>query len=269
MKKRIITIFAFLVILIIGIIAYNIIHSGTTPAQLHIESGNVLLNGKIVSGDAKLKEADTIETKEGKASVILYESIVISLETDTEITIKELLRQHPKIEQIKGSTWNSFTALIGIETYSISTSASVATVRGTAFNFEKEKLTVDEGIVDYELDGIKNSVGEKTVSEKQAGKVITRNIGEKEKQIILKNRERTIEALRHLRSLEIEKHSIIKEQIKKAYRFSDEDIQKYLEDADNGLIDLRALAEQSPFKIGSVEKIVKITEKIKEIKSLK
>ncbi len=53
--------------------------------------------------------------------------------------------------------------------------------------------------------------------------------------------------------------------LKEKYEFTDEDIKDYLEKADRGEINLEEIRDKSPVKLGSVEKIIFITNKIKEM----
>ena|SRR3989304_827559 len=105
-----------LVVIIVGVgIYFSITSSNIISAQIHIESGKVLVNGNELVGDSTLKEGDIIETKEdGKATVILYESVIINLDSNTKVTLDSLVKENPRISQEGGETWNKFTKLSGV-----------------------------------------------------------------------------------------------------------------------------------------------------------
>ena len=99
MKKKIV-VASIIGIILISVIAvyFYIFSSSIVPAQAHIESGEVLINGKISSGIIKLKQKDIIETGENSyASVIIYESIVINLEPNTKISIEDLVKNNIEV----------------------------------------------------------------------------------------------------------------------------------------------------------------------------
>src|SRR3989344_4031454 len=138
------------VLVAIGIVYFSVTGSGTVPAQLHYEIGEVYINQQKVVGDMALEESDVIESRESaKATVILHESIIIRLKPDTKISISDLSKENPQVYQESGETWNKFTRLSGVEEYSIGSGNTVASVRGTLFKFGKDKIITGEGKVDY------------------------------------------------------------------------------------------------------------------------
>ena len=257
-----------LVVIIVGVgIYFSITSSNIISAQIHIESGKVLVNGNELVGDSTLKEGDIIETKEdGKATVILYESVIINLDSNTKVTLDSLVKENPKISQEGGETWNKFTKLSGVQEYSVSSGNSVASVRGTAFAFKKGKLMTGEGEVDFEIDGKKYKVGKNKVVEKLEDKINEREASQDEISEMGKKEERTIKMLKILRQKEIEKHPKVVGIIKSKFNLDDEGLKNKLEEADEGKFDLEEVAKLSPIKISSIDKVVEITKKIIEIK---
>jgi len=257
-----------LVVIIVGVgIYFSITSSNIISAQIHIESGKVLVNGNELVGDSTLKEGDIIETKEdGKATVILYESVIINLDSNTKVTLDSLVKENPRISQEGGETWNKFTKLSGVQEYSVSSGNSVASVRGTAFAFKKGKLMTGEGEVDFEIDGKKYKVGKNKVVEKLEDKINEREASQDEISEMGKKEERTIKMLKILRQKEIEKHPKVVGIIKSKFNLDDEGLKNKLEEADEGKFDLEEVAKLSPIKISSIDKVVEITKKIIEIK---
>ncbi|GEM_PF-6338097 len=165
-----------LVLLLINFIAlyYPIFGSLVIQAQLHVESGVVLVNSKAVTGIIQLYQGDVIQTKNGFGTIILYEHIWTGLQNNTTIIIDDLTKQHPQIKQESGTTWTKFIKVLGINGFSVATSNTVASVRATAFEISDNKLIASEGEVEYIIDGRKFIVPAFGVVEKKNGVVQTR-----------------------------------------------------------------------------------------------
>jgi len=268
-KKVIIPLAVVLVLVIVGIVIFSSLTSSkTVKAQLSIEAGNVMVNGESVAGNTELKQGDVVETSsDGLATIILYESVVINMEPNTKINLDDLTEANPSITQEGGETWNQITNLFGIESYTVKAGTSVASVRGTAFSVTEEKIIVDDGIVDYEIDRQKFNVVKDKVVEKIGETVRERNIRPDEQNALKIKRQRAIQQLKNLREKEIAKHPRILNLIKDKYSVSDEDIRKGLREADEGKINLRDFKDKLPVKIDSAEKVIQITEKIQELNS--
>lgn len=267
-KKLIIISSSIIGVLVLFFVGYfYFTGSSLVPAQVHVESGEVLVNDKIVEGNAKLREGDVIETREnGLATVFLYESIVINLEPSTSISIEDLAKVHPEISQQKGDTWNTFTKLFGIESHTIKTGNSIASVRATAFGFRENYILGGYGEVNYQTEGKEFLVASKKVVEKTDGGIIERDATQEEVQRIIQGMERTLKELEYLREREIEKKPFLKSMVKWKTGFSDEELQTYLQDIDDEKLNVDELAEQVPFKIESIDKIVDITKDIQDLK---
>ncbi|MFQ5621157.1 MAG: FecR domain-containing protein [Candidatus Nanoarchaeia archaeon] len=144
----------------------------TRTAFLHIEAGDILVDygeGFVQAIDGMdLNVNDIIKTKDTVATIVLYESIFIDLAENTELTILDLTKKHPRVYQT-GSTWTKFSGLLGIESFTVETSDTVSTVRGTEFGVDDEGVEVGEGEVEVEIDQIKHSIkaGERLQLESQ------------------------------------------------------------------------------------------------------
>jgi len=270
MAKKVLIVIASIVLVVFAVIAYgyfSITGSSTVSAQLRVESGNVLVNDAVTTGKVLLKKGDSIKTSDdGKATVILYESIVISLESGTKITLDDLTKAHPQVSQEGGETWNKFTKLAGVKEYSIKAGNSVASVRGTAFSITEDKIVVAEGEVEYEKNGNDFNVTEDEVVETVGDQPVEREANAEEMAKIKENMEKTIEELKYIRNLEIEKQGFLLNKLKEQFGFTDEDIKQTLNDADEGIVDVDELLEQSPVKIESLQKIADLTKEIQKIK---
>ena len=105
----------------------------------------------------------------------------------------------------KAPTENTFTKLFGIESHTIKTGNSVASVRATAFGFREDYILGGYGEVSYQIDGREFLVLSKKVVEKVDGEIIERDATQEEVQRIIQGMERTLKELEYLREREIEK----------------------------------------------------------------
>ena len=113
-------------------------------AQLIIESGIVEVNhsdGLWVTAEdgMELYESDSVRTwNNSSASIILFKSGIVRLDSNTVVTIKELVKNADErsvtIQQDAGRTWNSVVKVCGIDNYDVETPTAVASVRGTTFD---------------------------------------------------------------------------------------------------------------------------------------
>lgn len=142
-KKTYLLIIPVIVILcIIGLIWFSQTSEAVT-AQLIIDSGTVQVkhaDGSWTNAQSGilLAASDSIKTGSNtSASVIFFESSIIRLDSDTEITIQQIIEQDEeisiKIQQDAGRTWNAISKISGIDDYEVQTPTSVASVRGTGF----------------------------------------------------------------------------------------------------------------------------------------
>ena len=147
MRKKFLFILPVIIILcIIGVIWFALgpgVVKAESKAQLIIESGTVQVkhageswisaeNGMI------LYQSDSVKTGDNaSASLILFESSIIRLDSNTEVTLREIIQQEGetsvKIEQDLGRTWNTVRNISGIDNYEVQTPTTIASVRGTSF----------------------------------------------------------------------------------------------------------------------------------------
>jgi hypothetical protein len=114
-----------------------------------------------------LYQSDSIRTGENtSASIIIFKSSIIRLDSNTEITIREIIDEvetNVTIEQNSGRTWNTVRKISGIDNYEVQTPTTVASVRGTSFLVN----VTEEGGTSY---GVVN--GSLNVSSKKNGTII-------------------------------------------------------------------------------------------------
>jgi len=274
MGKSIITytIIGIIVILLSigGFAYYTATGSPTTKAFLNIFKGDVQAdkgNGYAPAKDGQeLALNDRVKTmQESEAAVVLQESVIINLEPETEVYIKDLSEKNIKVAQNSGTTWNKFTGLTGVQELSIETPTTVATVRGTFFGVKMEEILAGESDVEVTYQGKKYNLkeGQKTVIKE--GKLTIEEMTAEDWAEVKAQMQKTIESLKILRMKEVEKHPILAQQMKNKYQITDEIIKEQLDKADRGEYDLNEAIQKSPVKIASVYKIKEFTEKIIEI----
>ena len=135
------------VICIIGVVWFVInpeVAKAESKAQLVIDSGTVQIKntgGSWIAAEngMLLYESDSVKTgSNSSASVILFRSSIIRLDSNTEITLQEILQKEGensvKIEQDTGRTWNTISKISGIDNYEVQTPTTIASVRGTSFD---------------------------------------------------------------------------------------------------------------------------------------
>ena len=184
-SKKFLLIIPVIVIVVIALFflfAQNPVEaSDKANAQLIIEYGMVEVkhvDGSWNSADngMLLYQSDSIRTGENtSASMILFKSSIIRLDSNTEITIRELIDEaetNVTIEQNSGRTWNTVRKISGIDNYEIQTPTTVASIRGTSFLVN----VTEKGGTSY---GVAN--GSLNVSSKKNGTIIdTINLKENE-----------------------------------------------------------------------------------------
>lgn len=253
-----------------GYAYYAATGSPTTKAFLNIFKGEVQAdkgNGYAAATDGqKLSLNDRVKTmQESEAAVVLQESVIINLEPETEVYIKDLSEKNIKVAQNSGTTWNKFTGLTGVQELSIETPTTVATVRGTFFGVKMDTILAGEHDVEVTYKGEKYTLkqGQKAVIKED--KLTIEEMTAEDWAEVKAQMQKTIESLKILRMKEVEKHPILAQQMKNKYQITDEMIKENLEKADRGEYDLNEVIQKSPVKIDSVYKIKEFTEKIIEI----
>ncbi len=288
-KKTLVKWIIFLIIIIVAIIfLFPVFASSITPALLHVENGEVLVNDKIVVKDTTIKNGDKIETRNGLATVILYDSIVVNLDERTIVTLEELIKKHPILKQNGGRTWNTFTKLNGVEGYSIVEGNIVASVRATSFEIQKNYILGGDGIVKYSIDLNDYEVEKEEVIQIINGDISQRKATSDEKERILLHKKRTINQLKFLREKEIKDNkyiitlitTIINRKIVEVNAeghiisektLSDEEIYNFLDYIDEGKYSIEEFENYIPLYLrdkGFFRKIIEITRTIQQLQKI-
>jgi hypothetical protein len=267
---------ALAVVVLLAAVFWTLSAPPITAAVLYIDNGVVEVdigNGWTPGADEmELGEGAKVRTGEGSASVVLREGEVMSLEPNTEVELSDLSKNKISIRQIAGETWNKITKISGITSYEVETPNTVATVRGTEFflatNVEDD-LLVEEGDVEF---GFAKTLSKKlVVGAKRKAKAKNQNITEEVFDTdprLEKFKEKYIKHLRQIRMREIKKNKMLLGIAKKQYGVTDDQIQQYLIDADEGRVDIDVDYKQVPgvFK-GKIERAYLITKAIRKAKS--
>jgi hypothetical protein len=156
-NKLILSIIIIIFICIIIFLWFFVLTGDVVKAQLIIESGNVEIKHNdeswiIGKNGMVLYQSDIIKTGNNtEASVVLFESSIVRLDSNSEIMLKEILVNVDKtsvtIEQTAGRTWNTVLKVSGIDDYEVQTPTTVASVRGTSFDIYLLSVnTTDVGV---------------------------------------------------------------------------------------------------------------------------
>lgn len=243
--------------------------SYTRTAFLNVESEAVQVDTGAGWQSAKdgmdLGLDDKVKTEDGVASVVIYESVIVALDPGSEVTIKDLNKEHVKVTHDSGSAWHKFTGLTGIEAFSVETPATVATVRGTEFETTMESVRVSEGKVEVVTKDGKTFLIEGGYKLMQVGdEWVKVPLTKADKADLIAQMNLTVDRLRKLRWAEIMKKETLYNTVKALYGLTDDDVQVYLADADAGEYDLNEAEAMSPVKSEVVGKIKAITLEIIE-----
>jgi hypothetical protein len=258
------------VALVIIISLVVLLGSKTRVAFLTIEEGDVEVDNGQGWFDAvdgmKLSVDDKVRTLNGKAIIILYESIIVQMDPDTEVSIEELSKKHTKLNQNSGSTWNKFAAIAGIKNFEIETPTTVATVRGTSFWVDMQSVGVTEGNVDVNMENklMKVGAGKKAVLRQQVAKLESLTPEEVKKAITKK--QVVVRVMKDLRQQEIEKHKTTYNFVKRIKGWNDADVNRYMDKMDNGEYSEDELRRKVVLPSETIDKFALLTKEIKRQK---
>ncbi len=277
MKKALkIVLIVVAVLIILAVVGFvSVMGTSTRTAYLKIDNGTVEVDkgsGWTAAADnMDLSLNDKVRTADGEASVILYESIIVQLEKNTEVLIKDLAKNNVVVKQASGTTWNKFTGLSGVKGYEVETPTTVATVRGTEFGINLSQVMVGEGEVDVSADGQNLTVFEGEKSDLLFDKLTKLNLTPEEKQFVLKRLAKSLERLKEMRMAQLNKHSFLLNQIKKMRNLTDADIQRGFAKLDSGNLTEEEIMKKMPIPLqklpvskNSIDKIIELNQKIRK-----
>ena len=277
LKGWVIALIIVLVLAGAGFGAYSYITgSSETVAYLNIESGNVELNRgagwQAATDQMQLKQKDSVRTlQDGQASIVFYESDIMELEPNTEVSLTQLVANSVAVNQKSGETWNRVSKLTGTRQYTVETPNSVATVRGAGFGVnvseEGDEIIVDEGTVECSLPDRRTP---RQIMEYKSCMVKNGQISEgeitKEQLLLMKRKIQTgIFVLKKMQIRELQKKGFLINALKKRYNMTDAEFKQFIERVDSGEVDLSRLKQGMPVRMKSLDKVVSITQKIVEL----
>jgi len=277
-KGGIILIVAAVVIAIVAGAFFYLTGSPETVAYLNIESGKVEVDighgWQGASDQMELRKDCSVRTlDDGEASIVFFESDIMELSPNTEVSIAQLVASQIKVNQKTGSTWNRVSKLTGTREYTVETPNSVATVRGTGFGVnvssEGDEIVVDEGTVDCGVKGgtLKQIAQYRTCMIKN--NQLTEGEATREQLVFMKKRINfQIMILKRMQLKEINKKRFILNIVKKRYNLSDENIRQFFEDVNSGKKNLDEVKKKIPVRLKLFDKLERITRKIVELNNL-
>lgn len=244
--------------------------AGAQKAVLIVNEGVVEVNqGKgwvAAENEMSLSANDHVRTLDGRAVIILHESSLVQLDENTEVSITELTENAAKVYQSKGSTWNKFTALMGVQSLEVETPTTVVTVRGTEFWVDMDSVGVVDGEVKVNLNKkLFSLVAGRHIKVRAASPVIERN-DKPLLELSLKNKKNFLNSLIKLREKEFEKHKNVYDLVKKFKGWTDEDVKRYIVRLDAGEFDEKELRQKVLLPADSISRFVDLTTAIKKQK---
>ncbi len=259
---------AVLLILIISV--FIAIRSPTTPAYLNIEDGVVEVDvgagWQGASDGMELSLSDKVRTQDGTAILVLYESIIVNLQENTEVEIAQLAKDEVGIEQNSGTTWNKFTKLAGVASYEVETPNTVATVRGTEFENGMSNNFVGSGNVDYKAGGKLAKLTAGMSAAFNNGEIDVSDLTEEQKARMIEYKKTILKTLRSMRAREINKNPKVYALAKKIAGLTDEEARIKIAKMDWGIVNEDKIIEKAPFKPAALYKFVGLTKEIKKEK---
>jgi len=259
------------VLAIIGAISFFVITKDSVrPAFLKVNQGEVLVdngNGfEQVTGEVSLEVNSKVKTgSDGKATIVLFESLIQMVEPNTELSIERLAKDNPKIQQASGNTWNKFTSLTGMNSYEVETPNSVAIVRGTGYTVELDGIKVIDGMVEVETpDGEKYQVESGRALVMENGTWTERDLTPEEIEYLLGKMKESIFVLKELRDGLLLEHEFIVDLAREASGMTDEELREYLTEMDNNQHDVQEIYDQAPGDNAIVNRLAELTRAIQD-----
>lgn len=220
---------------------------------------------ELIQTETKVAKGDIIKTGDNsQAIVVLFESVIIDLDPNTEISLDEIAKDNILVTQKTGSTWNKFTKLNGIESYEIKTPNSVATVRGTEFGFEEDTVIVAEGNVTLESGNNKISITNGEKAGLVDGKLEMQELTQQEKQKLINKLKKQIKNLKQVRELELRKHKDTIKLLEDQYGEGKYTAKDFINASDTGKIIVEDLINQSPIKTKPVVKLKDVSVSVRK-----
>ncbi len=233
--------FTFIAIVVFIVFAILVWPNDNLPARISSVSGDVQVDSGsgygVAEQDMMLNQGDSIKTGDGASAVIiLYDSVLVRLTPNTEISIKDLSKRNPLIKQESGIVWTKFTKIGGVEEFNIQTPTTLATVKGTtlATFASPYKLIVGSGeVIANEGESVFNiSSGE--VLEKSNNGYSKRNMAVEERSELMVQYTFEIATFRDLRLRELKKNNVAMSIVRSKYNATDEQILEYFDRIDRG-----------------------------------
>ncbi len=263
------------VLIIAGVAIYSLVFiTNTAQAVLLPQGGSVEVNSGsgfvAVTAQTTVGEKDVIRTgADGSASLILYESLFITLEPNTQVSVGDLTKENIQISQQQGSTWNKFTKLNGVTGYTISTPTSVAAVRGTEFGISDSRIIVAEGTVELDAAGQKLSVHGDEKADITARGATKNSMNKNDREYMISRLEIQMIQLKRMRAKILADHKLVVDKLLLGQKAQGQEytMDELLSAADDNLVDLEQVKSSIPARTEWMDNAFELTLKIQEQKS--
>ena len=181
------------------------------------------------------------------------------------------------LKQDKGTTWNKFTDVAGISSYSVQTPTTIASVRGTEFEISSDEeastLIVEEGEVDFKADNEEVIVKSNEKFMVKREKLKDRMTKKMEKlEMGLKDRERMAKRVEK----NVKRMEKVKERVMRRAKMEEGKVKELFEKTKKGEISREEFEKRTKLKPNAARKVFEMdkkvnreVERVKQIKTIK
>ena len=264
-----------LLILVGGLMAYSgLTKSSTSDALLLSVDGDV----SIVTGSTtitavqgmRLKVNEVVKTGQGRAIIVLRESMIVTLDSDSELRISSISPENVEVQHTQGRTWNKFTGLTGMKNYKATTPNTVAAVRGTTWEQQvsPDQIIVLEGKVSFQHQEERVEVGSLEKYTLKDSTLVQSDPTPEDLERLKKELEVHVTTLKKMRWNELRKNSVAFNVFKQRFGVTEDEIKASFNEHDEAeSFDPEQIKKDAPIQSEILDKILAITEQIREARA--
>ncbi len=277
-KKVQILVLIVLVVFVVGLVYFGLdsnsdvktVSEPKPPSYIYSISGDVSVlsagNSTVPKENEEIVERDVVNVgADSKAKINVQGSLNVQIDENSEVEVVSTKKGHVdavlKSGRISGSL-NGEQVNISFGDFVVSGSRGGFDI---VFDEEVGEAVVYTSSGNFELrsgeDVLNLSKYDRAIANSNGLQMVGLNDEEEEK--IVSDLENRVESTKDKRWDLIEEHSFVVGMAKKKYGITDEDIEQYLYEIDQGWIDDKALAEKDPFGIDDIDVALKLNDQVK------
>ena len=276
MKKAIVIPIVVVLVLLVASIMFVFMNKSPVGFDVTLKRGDVSVltqnDGewvKLTEQEIFFKELKSIRTDDGEAILTIKNSVIVTIQPNSLINIQDVLNENEiTIEQKSGSSWSKFVGVMGVTDYNVETAHTVASVRGTGFytntTDDYSVFMLGEGELDIKDWNETLQPFQKVIIYNNQT-IELQNLTPEEIEMLKQMMKEDLEKIRIVRQTIIDNNGVLVSSLKSLTDASDEEIDKFLLDVDEGRINDREMAEQSPISLPADSELVfDLNDEIKE-----